>query len=364
MPEIQEYKCPRCGGSIEFDASSQKLKCPYCGTEFDVKTIQEYNEKLHDDKADDMKWEMPKDNEYSEEEGQNLHAYVCRSCGGEIIADENTAAASCPFCGSPVVITGNVSGSLKPDLIIPFKLKKKKAKESLEEYLTRYKFLPETFKDQKHIREVKGVYVPFWLFQSSAVAQISYRAEKVRVYSDSKYIYTENRYYLVHRGGDISFDNVPVDGSSQMPDDLMESVEPFDMSAAVDFQSAYLAGYLASRYDVSAEDSVERANERIRQSADDAFKDTVKGYISVLPESTNIQLHNGKTKYALYPVWILNTEWNGENYIFAMNGQTGKFVGNLPVDKAAAAKWIISRGIVFSIIAYGIIFLLHMLGVL
>ena len=117
-----------------------------------------------------------------------------------------------------------------------------------------------------------------------------------------------------------------------MPDDLMESVEPFDFSQAVDFQTAYLSGYFADKYDVDAESSIGRANERVKTSTEDAFRDTVMGYATVVPENSSVRLHNGKTKYAFYPVWLLNTTYKDEKYIFAMNGQTGKFVGNLPTD--------------------------------
>ena len=144
----------------------------------------------------------------------------------------------------------------------------------------------------------------------------------------------------MNRGGSIGFNHVPVDGSSKMADDLMESIEPFDFAEAVDFKTAYLAGYLADKYDVDAGQSVERANARIKRSTEDAFASTVQGYMTVTPESSTIRLHNGTAKYALYPVWILNTSWNGQKYTFAMNGQTGKFVGDLPVDKGAYKKWL------------------------
>ena len=137
----------------------------------------------------------------------------------------------------------------------------------------------------------------------------------------------------------MGFQRVPVDGSTKMPDDLMESIEPFDFKDAVDFQTAYLSGYLADRYDVNAEQSIGRANERVRKSTEQAFRDTVRGYSTVTVENRSIRLKNGKAKYALYPVWLLNTTWRGEKYVFAMNGQTGKFVGNLPMDKGAWWRW-------------------------
>ena len=64
----------------------------------------------------------------------------------------------------------------------------------------------------------------------------------------------------------------------------------------------------------------------------------------------------------LYPVWLLNTTWNGNKYTFAMNGQTGKFVGDLPVDKAAATRWTLILATTFTAVTYGAATLLHSLG--
>ena len=191
-----------------------------------------------------------------------------------------------------------------------------------------------------------------------------YRATKVRSWSDSDYNYTETSFFQVHRDGTVGFEHVPVDGSSKMPDDLMESIEPYDFSDAVDFQTAYLAGYLADKYDVDAEQSTARANERVKKSTEEIFASTVQGYASVQTESSSIQLHGGKAKYALYPVWLLNTTWNGGKYTFAMNGQTGKFVGDLPVDKAAARKWTLGLSAALSVAVYGVVWLLHIMGIL
>ena len=144
---------------------------------------------------------------------------------------------------------------------------------------------------------------------------------------------------------------MPVDGSQKMEDELMESIEPFDIKDAVDFKTAYLAGYVADKYDIDAEGSILRANERVKQSAEDSFLKTVKGYTTVFPDYSGIQLKNGIAKYALYPVWVLNTTWNNQKYTFAMNGQTGKFVGDLPVDSSAAMRMTAISGAIFSVIA-------------
>jgi DNA-directed RNA polymerase subunit RPC12/RpoP len=363
MQTLQEYKCPCCGGAIAFDSGIQKMKCPYCDTEFDMETLASYDDGLNG-KQDNMNWETSAGGEWQEGETDGLRSYVCKSCGGEIVGDENTAATACPFCGNPVVMMGQLSGELKPDFVIPFKLDKKAAKAGLQKHLTGKRLLPKIFKDQNHIDEIKGIYVPFWLFDTEADAQVRYRATKVRTWSDSDYDYTETSHFLARRGGSIAFENVPVDGSSKMADDLMESIEPYNFADAVDFQTAYLAGYFADKYDVTAEQSVERANERVKRSTEEAFASTVQGYATVTTESSNIELHGGKAKYALYPVWLLNTTWNGNKYTFAMNGQTGKFVGDLPVDKAAARKWTLGLTAVCSVAAYAVIWLLHIAGII
>ena len=350
MAGLQEYKCPCCGGAIAFDSKIQKMKCPYCDTEFEMDELKGYDAELQNEQADDMEWDTSAGSEWQEGETDGLRTYVCKSCGGEIVGDANMAATSCPFCDNPIVMMGQFAGALKPDLVIPFKLDKKAAKERLKKHLTGKRLLPKIFKDQNHIDEIKGIYVPFWLFDTNVDAAVRYRATKVRMWSDSDYDYTETSHFMVHRGGSIGFENVPVDGSTKMADDLMESIEPFNISGAVDFQTAYLAGYLADKYDVSEKESINRAHDRMKKSAEEVLADTVKGYASVVPENTNVNISGGKAQYALYPVWILNTTWKDKKYIFAMNGQTGKMTGDLPIDRGIYLKWLAGLTAVFTVV--------------
>ena len=361
MAVLQEFKCPCCDGGIEFDSSAQKMKCPYCDSEFDIETLSSYQSAMEKQGEDAMQWDVSAGQQWTEDETSGMRTYVCQSCGGEIVGDANMGATQCPFCDNPVVVKGQFAGDLKPDLVIPFKLSKQDAKEALKKHYGGKPLLPKIFKDENRIEEVKGIYVPFWLFEADADAFIRYKATRVRRWSSGDYNYTETSHYSVIRGGNLGFDWVPVDGSSKMADDLMESIEPFDLTGAVDFQTAYLSGYLADKYDVTAEESVERANERVRNTTEIAFAATVHGYDSVIPVSSSIQLQNGKAKYALYPVWLLNTTWNGQKFTFAMNGQTGKLVGNLPLDKAAYRKWFFGLTAAFAAVAYGLSYLLWLL---
>lgn len=353
MSTLLEYKCPNCGGQLEFDSSTQQMKCPYCDSEIDIEALKGYEEQLNNTPEDNLEWQTTAGQQWGDGEENNMDVYVCQSCGGEIVGDSTTAATSCPYCDNPVVMAGKLSGTLKPDYVIPFKLDKKAAKEALKKHTGGKRLLPKVFTDENHIDEIKGIYVPFWLFDADADADYTFKTTHIKTWSDSKFRYTETKHYRVSRSGSMSFLQVPVDGSMKMPDDLMESIEPFDFSEAVDFKTAYLSGYLADKYDVNEEQSINRANERITKSTEEVFANTVKGYDSVTIESKSVRLSNSKAKYALYPVWILNTTWKDKKFTFAMNGQTGKLVGDLPVDNGKAKKYFALITAAATAVAYG-----------
>lgn len=341
----RRYKCPSCGAGLEFDSALQKMKCPYCQSVFPVEDFLETSAAGSTQNADTDRFGM----------------YRCETCGAEIIAEESTAATNCPYCSNPIILTGQVSGEWMPDYIIPFQLDKEAAKAALRKHLKGKKLLPKVFTTEHHLDEVKGVYVPFWLFDTTAEAGASYAMTKSRIWSDSQYQYTETSDYEAVRSGAIRFENIPADGARKMADDLMESLETFDFQSAVPFDPVYLAGYFADKYDVSAEENLSRITERIKTTAFDALLNTVQGYETVRQINGSVNLRDTKIKYAMYPVWILNTTWRGQNYRFAMNGQTGKFVGDLPIDNSIYWRWRLLYGLGFAGVLYAAMWALGIL---
>lgn len=335
---VQEYKCPCCGGTVTFDSETQNMKCPYCDSEFSVESLKEYDKVLSEEKSQQDKENFASTSEEWTEDG--LNHYVCSSCGGEIITSETLASTVCPYCSNNVILMDKFTGMLKPDLVIPFKNDKKSAIESFKKHLKNKKLLPSLFQDDNHIEEVKGVYVPVWLFSSDANCRLIYRATRTTVWSDPRFTYTRTSYYLLKRSGDVKFQKIPVDGSEKLDDDIMESLAPFDYSALIPFQTAYLSGFLADRYDVDSSTCKKRAIEKAKSTVEKYFRKTVNDFLNLKVETENVNMTDGDVKYALLPVWLLNTKWNGQDYHFAMNGQTGKFVGNLPIDKGKELKLI------------------------
>lgn len=339
--EVTNYQCPSCTGPLHFSSDSGKLDCDYCGESFDVATIELLyadKDQAAADAASKPEWDLTME-EWGEEEAAHMRAYSCPSCGAQLICDDTTAATACPYCNNPTVVPGQFTGMLRPDFVIPFKMDKEAAKTALKNNYKGKKFLPKTFSEENKIEELKGIYVPFWLFDGISDGDVRYRATKIHSHTQGDEKVTVTEHYHVVREGNVRFEKVPVDGSTKMPDALMDAIEPYDYLALVPFSSAYLPGYLADKYDVEANVCIERANDRIRSSTEDKFASTITGYASMVPESFAINITPGEVKYAFLPVWVLNTRWKGKDFLFAMNGQTGKLIGDLPVDWRKFFAW-------------------------
>ncbi len=336
MDTMNSYKCPCCGAPLVF--LGEELHCDSCDNSFSLDSIRQMNEGMEGaTKESKYDWEHYEPRNYEADGNINLVNYSCKSCGAEITGDDTLGATVCPYCGQSTIVKGQFEGTLRPDYIIPFKVDKKAAMAAFEEAANKAPFLPDSFRDKRKIEEMAGVYVPFWMFDCDCDAYLTYDAQRVTTWSDSNYRYTKTDFYKLLRQGGVGFANIPVDGSKKADDAYMEAVEPFDYNDAVEFNGAYLSGYLADKYDVSHEDSISRANERVKNSTVSAFRDTTVGYTSVFPDQTHVSFSDGKTRYALLPVWMLNIKYQDQNYQYAINGQTGKVVGKYPVDKKK--KW-------------------------
>ena len=171
-----------------------------------------------------------------------MSCLLFKSCGGEVITDSTTTATSCPYCDNSIVLTGQMKDSFRPDLVIPFQIDKNAAIEALSNHRSDKKFLPAAFKDRNHLEEVIGVYVPFWLYNCTANGDMSYRATRSTHWSDANNNYIRTHHYQLVRRGEADFVKIPADGSKKMADEMMEAIEPFDYSKAVEFKTPYLAG--------------------------------------------------------------------------------------------------------------------------
>ena len=349
------YKCPACDGPLKFNAAAQKFTCEYCDSSFlepELKKILEeriekekqlFGESALEKELNGGSAEPAASSESAAEfdEGE-MRAYTCPSCAAEIVTDTNTAATFCAFCHNPTILPSRLSGDFKPEKVIPFAVDKKAAETLLHQYIKKKPLIPKGFTAQSNLEKITGVYVPFWLFDCRSDGQIVFEAKNVKTWSSGNYRYTKTDIYHAFREGCADFALVPADGAEKFDDQLMDAIEPFDYSKIVDFSTAYLSGFYAEKYDVSKDESLPRVSKRCHKQVQSLMTNTVSGYSSVKVLNNALGLQNVTDHYALLPVWMLTYQYQGKDYLFAVNGQSGKMAGNLPVSFSRAALWFAS----------------------
>ena len=336
---VQEYKCPCCDAPLVFGAGTQQMKCEYCDNTFDLDTVKVCAESDTLQDNTQLHWEETSQQSWSDLDQTGLRSFVCDACGGELITDDHTAATFCPYCGNAAILPARVSGGVKPDGVIPFKTTKDDAEKAFLALCKGKPLLPKFFTKEQQIQKITGMYVPFWIYDCDADFNGTYKATRIHSWSDANYIYTKTDHYLLRRQADAAFSGIPFDGSTKMEDSFMESMEPFHYDDVVDFDAAYLSGYLADKYDVEAKDGENRIRQRVETSIDDQLQSSFLGYDTVIPTARQFRIDHSKAKYVLLPVWILNTKYGGKTYTFAMNGQTGKMTGSFPACPRKTAAW-------------------------
>ena len=349
--EVFSTKCPTCNAKIPFDPKTQKWVCDYCGGSFTAEQIKSFEEaaKANQDTEENKEYanathnydveikNQATEDESSGEYNDDLDLYTCNNCGAQIVADKNTSATFCVYCGGYTLIKDRLTGHFKPQYIIPFQTTKEDAKEEYIKYIKSRTFVPNKFKSAENIEKITGVYIPFWTYDADIRIKKTGTGTKVRTWISGNYEYTEYSDYQFVRDLIESFDDVPVDGSEKFNDDLMDSIEPFDYTKKQPFDPRYLSGFLAEKYDVDKNKAYVRAQLRMVNTTNKAV-DTSISYSSFNVASSDVSEDKGEVLYWLLPVWMLNTKYNDKMYQFAMNGESKKVVGNFPIDNKKVFK--------------------------
>lgn len=345
------YKCPNCGGDLQFDPKSQKFKCEYCSSEFTREEAAAANPQA--DKGQEAEPERKTEHQGTEQEETVL--YQCPSCGAEIVTDATTAASFCFYCHNPVILKGRLSGEYRPDKIIPFAVSKKEAVDEFLKYVRKKKFIPKDFFCKEQIEKISGVYFPFWQYDCKTEGSWQGEANRIRIYRTGDTEHTETRVYRLDREAEVDFRELTRNALNKENKQLVEAVQPFDLGKTKEFAMEYLSGFLAEKRDIEKNDLISGLHEEVEKHSSDMVRSSVQGYDTVTTLSSQFHICGENWKYLLVPVWVLT--YRGKNdkiYYYAMNGQTRKISGELPVDKMKVLKLFLC--------IFAVVFLLLLLG--
>lgn len=361
---VLQYKCPDCGADMEFNSQTGKLACPQCCRELDIekRNAPGWNEgdvvpPTKEDQAQDINEDL---GEYEEFESKNESgafgegeavSYACENCGAEIITTSDTVATRCSFCGAPVVLGDRIDGSLAPNRVLPFTISKEQAQEAFKKWCKKGLLSPKGFMNADRIKNITGIYVPFWLFDVNSQGELHATATRVRHYSDSTYNYTETKWYDVYRRFDVNYNLIPADASEKMDDAIMDKMEPFPYQNLKPFSAPYLSGYVAEKYNYTDQQLFPRIRPRAEKYTTEFVRNDIKGYTSVHIEQNHMNIRPRRTEYVMLPIWTVCYDYKNTEHNFAMNGQTGKIAGKPPISKGKVAGFFFGISIgVFAVI--------------
>ena len=350
---MKKYSCPNCSAELFWDAAAGCLKCEYCEGKF---TVDELDAAMA--KADaargvaEKKPEAPSEkvareaneqdkavDESTKIDTSDLVVYSCSNCGAEVITSKSTIATTCAFCGRAISLTNKMVGNFKPDCVIPFAITEDEAKSIYKKYTTTGPLTPKAFSTENVIEKMKGVYVPFWLHSYDETAHVVVSAENTHSHKRGYDKVIDHEMFMVDMDVSGKFESIPTDGLKNLDDALMGGIEPFDYSRLTAFNPAFMAGYYAEEYDETAKEKEAAVHER---TASEMKSDSIKEagpYMEKLVTSYSPSYQNENAKYAMLPVWLFNVDYKGKLYQFAINGETGKVTGKLPISKLKAALY-------------------------
>ena len=343
---VIQYKCPNCGADLQFDAASAHLKCDSCGYEEDIKGAKNSG----NDYRDVEKAELGNGAKFEDGEN-NVVEYQCQNCGAVVMTEKNTTATNCAFCGAPVILGDRLAGSLKPDKVIPFAIPEDEAKAAFKEWCKGLTFAPTEFKNSIRMKEMTGIYAPFWLYDVNGCGEALMHCTRSERHETSDYTIIDTYHYDVYRKVDLMYRRIPADASEKLSDELMDKLEPFDYGKLNDFKAQYLAGYVSDKYDYDDKKIFkDRIHKRATDYMDDYVRDTATLYESHEIVQRDYDVSPTKTEYCLFPVWMVYTDYENAEYSFAMNGETGKIAGHPPISKGKVAAHIFLPTIIIFIV--------------
>jgi DNA-directed RNA polymerase subunit RPC12/RpoP len=327
---MQNYNCQNCGAELYWDIDAKCLKCRYCDSEYQV---SDFEDKTVTDKPVESE-HLDSDYVSTTHDTEEMVVYGCKNCGGEVVALKTTMATICPYCGEAISITSKAVGEFRPQYCIPFKKTKEEIMEIYKNYVKSSFLAPKHFKENNVVEKIQGVFVPFHLHSIDNRAKHAYEGERTRSLKRGYDKITIHDVYHLSVDATGHFTRIPTDGSTKIANTLMESIEPFNYKECVAYNPGYMAGFLAEQTDDDQDEMKVRAETRSTSSMKEQARKQFVGYSSVLATHEDVEIISHESEYVLLPVWLLNVTHEGKKYTYAINGQTGKIAGKLPIGKS------------------------------
>lgn len=355
MPEpgTPRTKCTNCAGVMVWDAGSGKLKCGSCGT---LRAPAAGGDVVETDLAAGLA-RAPRGRL-----GAGAKQLKCQECGATVELPDGLVATRCSFCDSPSVLASDARGDLiVPESVVPFAVGRDQAVASFNGWLKKLWFRPSDLRQKASVEELRGVYVPFWTFDSqvsshwTADAGYHYYTEETSTDSQGREQTRRVQHTRWEPASGNRRDSVEdhlVCASAGIPPRLAGRAFAFDTKALIGYSADYLQGFAAESYALDLEHAWKKGRDEIGHLQDGRCGRDVPGDTH-RDLRTNHHFADTTFKHVLLPLWIAAFRYRDQVHRFLVNGQTGGVSGTAPKSWAKILLFIV----MLLAIAAGIVFL-------
>jgi DNA-directed RNA polymerase subunit RPC12/RpoP len=327
---VRQFPCTQCGAKVEFAPGTDSLQCPYCGH---LTAIPASSDGIEERALDAGLADLGQGAETEE-----VSSVQCGSCAALVDPPDSAEAFPCPYCGSSIVTTAKSLRLIKPQAVLPFKITRDRATELFRTWIHKLWFAPNALKMLAKLEDrLQGLYAPYWTYDADTVSR--YTGQRGDNYTKTRTVtrngkrvtetYTEIRWRPAAGTVERDFDDMLVVGSSSLPRNLAEELEPWDLGSLVTYADEYLSGFIAERYQVDLRQGWSRAIERMDVVIrGDVNRDIGGDHQRITTLSTT---HSAITyKHVLLPMWICSYRFRSKVYRFLVNARTGEVQGQRP----------------------------------
>ncbi len=335
QPTVDTFGCIECGADLKFKPGTTALTCEYCGAKNEIP-------------ASDIEIEELDFHEYFEkgaasQEQMEISLVKCDTCGAESSLEPNITSSSCPYCATPLIVSNAHNESIiQPKSLLPFKLTKDEAIAAFKKWINKLWFAPNALKKAVlSFDHFKGVYLPFWTFDSDTIT--NYTGQRgVHYYVTESYTTTEDGKSVTktrqvqktrwhYAAGQVShaFDDVLVPASESLPQKLVKELEPWDLPNLVPFDKKFLSGFITEKYQVNLETGFDRARDDMANSITGLINRDIGGDVQRI-HTRNTQYNDVTFKHILLPAYVSAYKFKDKLYRFMVNARTGEVQGERP----------------------------------
>ena len=344
--------CINCGSELKYKPGTTSITCEYCGHQEKIS--------LETSKFEELELYPYLDSMGSQKNSEEISMLQCKNCGANQHIEENYKSLHCVYCSMPLILEDvRKEDWILPGAVLPFQIDQHKSFEIFKKWVKGLWWAPNNLKKASLDPQfTKGLYLPYWTFDAKLSA--NYTGQRGEYYYETQSYRDSNgntktrqvkktRWYPASGSVSGFVDDTLITASKQRAGRVPSKIARWNLKKLQPFNSGFLSGFVTEKYTIPLKDGYDKSKEVAKQHATTWAARDIGGDIQRV-SSVDMKLAEETFKHILLPVYVSAYRYNGKEYNFFVNGETGALSGKRPY-----SFWKIFFAILFALFVAGII---------